>query len=161
MTLKPIKAPVDALGTEAIFKAVKNVLNGVALAVKADYGVTTRTWTNKPEFKIDKPNEDTRIVSTDSKIFKFVDEGTRPHIIRPRKGGRLSWMGTAYRAKTTPGVIGSKQGGNNNTIVYTKVVQHPGTEARKLTLAIRTKWSKEMAVRVEKALADAVAANHK
>lgn len=161
MTLKPIKAPTDALGAAAIGKVVRNTLNAVALAVKADFGVTTRTWSSKPEFRIEKPDGDTRLVTTDSMIYKFVDEGTRPHLIRPRKGGRLSWMGTAYRAKTKPGVIGSTRGGNNNTIVYTKLVQHPGTEARKLTLAIRDKWAKEMVIRMEKALADAVASNAK
>lgn len=157
MSLKPIKAPTDALGVEEIGKVVRNALNAVAAAVKVDFNVTARTWEHKPGFRVEKPDEETRLIVTDSKIYKLVDAGTRPHIIRPRRGGRLSWMGTAYKAKTQPGVIGSRSSSNNNTIVYTKLVQHPGTEARKFTLTIRDKWAKEMEIRMRAALAAAVA----
>lgn len=157
MTFKPIIAPNDALGAAAIAKAVQSTLNGVAKAVKVDYNVTQRTWKNKAEFTIEKTDAETRVVSTDNVIYGYVEKGTKPHIIRPRGRRALTWIGTAYRAKTKPGVIGSSQGGNNNSIVYTKLVQHPGTAARNFTVAIQAKWSKEMVIRMEKALADAVA----
>jgi len=152
MQLKAIKLPKDAIPTKAIEKAIKNALNASAKGAQVDFKVTTRTWTNKPEFAIESPDEETRVVSTDSKIYGFVDKGTKPHIIRPRKGGRLSWMGTAYRAKTSPGVIGSKTGGNNNSIVYAKIVQHPGSEARKFSIAIRDKWAKQMYTLMQSAI---------
>lgn len=152
MTFKPIKVPTDVLKAGEIGRVIKNTLNAVALAAKADFGTTTRTWKDRPEFTIEKPDEETRVVRTANKIYEFVDKGTRPHIIRPRRGGRLTWMGVAYRAKTQPNVIGSKTGGNDNTIVWTKVVHHPGTAARNFSIAIRDKWAKEMHIRMEAAL---------
>jgi hypothetical protein len=61
-------------------------------------------------------------------------------------------MGTAYRAKTSPGQIKSVRGGNNNSIVHTKVVQHPGTEARRFSIVIRDKWAKQMQIRMNSAI---------
>lgn len=152
MTFKPIKTGKDPLHAAGLARAVKNTLNAVAKGAKVDFGVTTRTWTNKPEFTIDTPSEDRRVVGTDDKIYDFVDKGTKPHIIRPRRGKVLTWMGTAYRAKTSPGQIKSVKGGNNNSIVYTKIVQHPGTQARNFTIAIRDKWAGQMKIRMQSAL---------
>lgn len=161
MTFKPIFAPKDALNRAEMERVVRNTLNSIAAAVKVDYKVTTRTWSEDVEFTIEKPDEGTRIVKTTNKIYKLVEGGTRPHIIRPRKGGRLTWMGNAYRAKTTPGVIGSKSGGNNNTIVHAKVVHHPGTAARNFTKAIQEKWGKEMQIRMQSAINAAALKNQK
>lgn len=151
MTLKPLKAPKDALGVKLYERAVKNALNAIATAAKADFRVTTRTWKTKPEFTIDASKPDRRIVGTDDQIYKYVNDGTRPHLIRPH-GRVLTWLGTNYRAKTTPNVIGSKGSANNNTIVYTKLVQHPGNTARNFTVVIRDKWAKEMKTRMQAAL---------
>lgn len=158
MTLKPIIAPKDALGAAALGRAVKNALNAAAKGAQADFGVTARTWGHKVTFTIDASDPDRRVVSTNDAIYGFVDKGTRPHIIRPRRGGRLSWIGTAYRAKTTPGQIKSGQGGNNNTIVHTKLVQHPGTEARRFSIVIRDKWAKQMIVHMHTGLVAATKA---
>lgn len=152
MALKAIKAPKDALHVAGIERAVKNALNAVAKGAQVDFKVTTRTWEHKPEFTIDDSKPDRRVVGTDDTIYKFVDKGTKPHIIRPRGRGVLSWMGTAYRAKTTPNQIRSQRGGNNNTIVRTRLVQHPGNEARNFSLVIRDKWSKQMRLRMQSAI---------
>lgn len=157
MTLKPIKAPKDALGTKAIERAVKNTLNAVAKGAQVDFKVTSRTWEHKPDFTIDESDPGKRVISTNDTIYGYVDKGTRPHIIMPRRGRVLSWMGTAYRAKTTPGQIKSVRGGNNNTIVYTKgPVQHPGTEARRFSIVIRDKWAKQMVIRMNSAIVAAL-----
>lgn len=156
MSLKAIKAPKDALGAKAYARVIKNTLNAIAKGAQVDFKVTTRTWTNKPDFTIDASKEDRRIVGTSDPIYGYVDKGTKPHIIRPKRpGGRLTWMGTAYRAKTTPNVIGSKSSKNNNSIVYTKIVQHPGNAPRNFSIVIRDKWAKEMRIRMQSALLSA------
>lgn len=152
MTFKPIKAPKDALHVKGIERAIKNALNAAAKGAQVDFKVTTRTWTKKPEFTIDASDPAKRVIGTDDPIYGFVDKGTRPHIIRPRSARRLTWIGTAYRAKTTPNIIGSKGSGNNNTIVYTKLVQHPGNTARNFSLVIRDKWAKQMRIRMQSAI---------
>lgn len=152
MTLRPIKAPKDALGAAALARAIKNTLNAVAKGAQTDFGVTARTWDHKVDFTIDDSDPDRRIVSTKDTIYGFVDQGTRPHIIRPRRARVLTWMGTAYRAKTSPGQIKSVRGGNNNSIVHTKIVQHPGSEARRFSIVIRDKWAKQMQIRMNSAI---------
>ncbi len=42
-----------------------------------------------------------------------------------------------YKAKTTPGVIGSKKGGKSGAVVTATVVRHPGFMARKFVETIR------------------------
>lgn len=157
MTLKAIKAPKDALGVKALERAIKNTLNAAAKGAQVDFKVTTRTWVTKPEFTIDVSDPGKRIVGTDSAIYGFVDKGTKPHIIRPKRaGGVLSFMGTAYVAKTTPGVIGSKASRNNNSIVNTRMVQHPGNVARKFSIVIRDKWAGQMRLRMQSAIVAAL-----
>lgn len=143
----------DPLRAKDYLKACQNALNACAKGAKADFGTTTRTWNTKPEFSIDASKGDRRIVGTDDEIFKYVDEGTQPHIIRPKRAKTLAIIGINSRPKTRPGFIGSTQGGRDNTNVYTRVVHHPGTEARKLTIAIRDKWSKQMVLVFDRALA--------
>lgn len=155
MTLKPIKAHKDALGAKALERAIKNALNAAAKGAQVDFKVTTRTWTNKPEFEIDDSQPDRRVIKTDDKIYGFVDQGTRPHIIRPH-GRVLTWIGTKYKAKTIPGVIKSQQSRNDNTVVYTKLVQHPGTKARNFAKVIRDKWAPLLRMRVQSALLEAL-----
>ena len=58
-------------------------------------------------------------VGTQDLIFKFVDEGTEPHIIRPVKAKVLHWI--------TPS-------GDN---AFAKEVHHPGTKAQKISENIR------------------------
>lgn len=58
----------------------------------------------------------------------FVEEGTRPHVIRPRSGSALRFVGGSGRI-SQPGPnqrIATRSGG----VVFAKVVNHPGTSAR-------------------------------
>lgn len=132
--------------------AVNNALSAAARGAKVDFNVTARTWEHKPEFKITNPAKYMKIVSTDDAIYGYVNFGTKPHIIVPRNGKVLTWIGANYRPKTRPRVIGSNKGGNDNTVVYTKMVQHPGTEARHFDETIAEKWQKELPVIMQRAL---------
>ena len=64
-------------------------------------GRANRTWTLRPQFTIESNVE----------YAAFVNDGTRPHIIRPR----------------TARVLRFEVGGR---VVYARVVHHPGTRAR-------------------------------
>ena len=155
--IKVILPPTnDPLKSKQLMKACANALNACAKGAKADFGTTTQTWNTKPEFKIDESQQDRRVVGTGDDIYGFVDEGTRPHLILPRRAKRLAIIGINSRPKTRPGFIGSVQGGRDNTNVYTKHVNHPGTAARKFSVAIRDKWSKQMLVVFEKAIQSAM-----
>lgn len=134
-------------------RAVANALDGAMIGAQADFQVTTQTWEHQPTFTLSKPNEDTRIVSTDDAIYGYVNFGTKPHIIVPRNGKVLTWIGGNFKAKTRPRVIGSNKGSNKgNTIVYTKLVQHPGNEAREFDETIAKKWCRELPKTMQRAI---------
>lgn len=71
-------------------------------------------------------------------IYKFVDQGTRPHTITPKSAPRLAFQAGTYIPKTKPiGQIvsggGQVQGGE---LVFAKQVNHPGTKARQFSETI-------------------------
>lgn len=70
------------------------------------------------------------IVGTDDEIYGYVNHGTKPHDIKPKRKGRLSFR-TGYRAKTRRGSLRSGAGGASGPWVSTKkTIKHPGTEPR-------------------------------
>ena len=60
-------------------------------------------------------------VGTDNEIFKFVDEGTKAHIIRPVRAKMLHWQ-------------------ENGQDFFAKEVHHPGTKAQNISKEIREIW---------------------
>lgn len=100
------------------------------------------------------------------RIFTYVEKGTRPHLIFPKKpGGRLTfiWGGYgSYKAKSTPRTIGSQAGGPTGSLVSRPYVRHPGTKKREFTVVLQGKWQANTNVRMASALVRAISAsNHK
>ncbi len=63
-------------------------------------------------------------------VFRFVDEGTKPHIIRPVRASALVFF-TPYSARTAPRAqaqAGTGRAGNTKNV--RKFVNHPGNDAR-------------------------------
>lgn len=142
-------------------KILRNWFRGNMLTavreIKADFEATTKTWKHKPEFTAEMDLEGpgpTVMVGTDDPIYRYVDEGTKPHIIRPVHAKRLVFQG-GYAAKTTPHVIGSQEGGAYGDTVFATVVHHPGTEARDFTQDIQKKWQPRFKKRMEEAMRNA------
>ncbi len=119
-----------------------NGLRSVARKVDKDFQATTSTWENKPEFETIISLRGGRaefLVGTNSEIFKFVDEGTKPHMIYPKKAKFLRFQG-GYNAKTQPGVLGSGQSSYSGDTIFSRGVKHPGNKPRKFTEMITKKW---------------------
>lgn len=123
-------------------RVIENALSAAALGVKADFGVTTQTWKHKPRFTVVRKTGE-RVISTDDKIYQYVDMGTRAHVIRARGRKPLAFK-TGFRAKSTPGKIGSTGGGASGPSVFARVVRHPGTKARRFSETIAKKWDREL-----------------
>ncbi len=126
-------------------------LVSIAEDAKKDFEKTVETWSDKPEFEIEKRPRSYAVVTDDDK-YHFVDKGTRPHKIPVGELGFLAFRGS-YQAKTTPRVIASRQGGASGAYSYTtKDIQHPGTEARQFSKIIHAKWEKETVKRIRSTL---------
>jgi hypothetical protein len=150
--LKPILIPRSlAMDAAKMRRAIRNGMEAAAKAAKADFGVTTQTWEHQPEFTIERPSDFERIIGTDDEIYGYVDQGTKPHVITAKPGKALVFL-AGGRPKTVPKAIRSNKGATGNTIVYTKQVQHPGTEAREFTETIGEKWDERLAETVQRAI---------
>lgn len=133
-----------------LVRGLENGLTAAAKATKVDFDVTTQTWKNRPSFAIDEqPGE--RVISTDDEIYGYVNDGTRPHIIRARNAKVLAF-GTPSSPKTAPRVIGSTSGGRGSTVVKVRQVQHPGTDAREFDATIADKWEEKLPEIVQRAI---------
>lgn len=118
-----------------------NGLRAAARAVEKDYKATVSTWNKKPKFETVIALGKTKaefLVGTDDPIYRYVDEGTKPHIIRPRRAKVLRFS-SGYTPKTQPNVIGSSAGGASGSEVFSAVVNHPGTEPRNFSKVINLK----------------------
>lgn len=142
------------LNEKAMRAALLDGLKDVAKDVDTDFAKTYATWKSKPKFRtqVELRDRGGRFeVSTDDEIYRYMDEGTRPHIIRPRHAQRLAFRGN-YNAKTTPRVIGSTQGGASGPDVFANVVHHPGTKAREFAITLRDKYRRTFGKSMRKAL---------
>lgn len=149
--LNPI-IPRDALfDVASARRAVENALDGAAKGALVDYRVTTQTWEHKPDFTIEAPTENERIVGTDDPIYGYVDAGTKPHVIVPKRA-KVLVFGPGARAKTRPRVIGSTGGSKGGAPVVAHRVNHPGTEAREFSETIADKWGEQLPILLQRAL---------
>lgn len=123
----------------------------------------TSDWKRKPTFKvltIITPTElGYAVIATgeNSDIWRYVDEGTQPHIIRPKSPDKpLAFRGN-YSARTAPVAkahVGS--GTSSGAWVKTFVVFHPGNDARLFAETYIADNTMERRRRIENALRRAI-----
>lgn len=139
---------LDKLATNMIL-AERNTLEDLRQGIRADLARVTATWEHQPVFFEQKTQAaagnlssgEIRITTND-RIYKFVDEGTRPHIIRPRNPRGVLVFRGGYKAKTVPRYITSTAGGATGALRFAKVVRHPGTKPRHFTATIMERWQR-------------------
>lgn len=148
---KAIKA--NELKAKAMRLELLNELKKVGREVVKDFQATTATWKHKPKFEqtISLKGGPSIQVGTDDEIYRYVEEGTKPHDIYPRKAKVLRFK-PGYSAKTSPGVIGSGPGGASGKEILRPYVRHPGTKPRNFAKAIEKKWRRSFPDRMQKAM---------
>lgn len=129
---------------------IKKSLDDLAAEAKGMFGETTATWKNKPAINVESVGNK-RIIRIEGKIYGYVDKGTPPHPIYPRRARVLSFRG-GYKAKTRPGVIGASGGGASGARVFAKVVRHPGNAPRNFSVVIRERIEKRLEAEAVKIL---------
>lgn len=113
--------------SKRILKKLKDIVWEEAEIRKRMLNKTVRTWDNEVKFNLTWDKEAdifSVIVSTDSKIFMWVNEGTSiRHALMPKN----------FQPKTRPRVIGSRSRGTQKPVVVSKSIRRPGIEAREFT----------------------------
>jgi hypothetical protein len=151
--------PIKPKGRSSDFSrlpgAVKRGMRRAAEKIKEDYELTTKGWKRDVEFIIKEAGDFGLIISTDDDVWKWTDEGTKPHVIEA-KPGRVLRFGAGGKAKTTPGVLVSGPGSKGGAVVFRPRVRHPGTKARGFSKIIAKRWRKGVAPFVRDAIEEAM-----
>lgn len=115
---------------------------------------TTQTWRHQPTFELSHEGTGRWGVRTDDPIYRYVDRGTVPHIIRARNVAYLKFT-VPFTSKTKPRYIASFQGSRGNQWVRKKQIHHPGIKAREFSTIIKQRAQAPTANRLRAALRQA------
>lgn len=163
LLIKTIK-PKKRLDREHFRKTFYNAMRRIGTQVKKDFGKTTATWEHEVEFKesvsIGGPGP-VLMVWTDDLIYRYVDQGTKPHeiwagIYTGKSDKKALAFGSKFKAKTTPRVLGSGPGFSGGDVIFRPFVNHPGTEAREFSEMIQKSWEPKFKREMEATLRTAV-----
>lgn len=149
--------PKNADRAKLFEQVIQQAYEATALEIKRDLEAITDTWEHKVKFTVRKTTRRGRLgitVTTNDRIFGYVNHGTEPHIITPVRARSLRFQ-SGYTAKSRPGWIGSQQGGAYGDDVFAQQVSHPGTVARKFDVAIARRRQKSLQSRVNQKIAEA------
>lgn len=150
--LKPPKMPSGAQYAKAMEKRVQKS----AALVLRDLESTTRTWKHKVAFDVTttRTGVDYAIAAgTDDVIYGYVNNGTKPHIIRPKRSKYLRFQ-SGYKAKTRVNIIGSIPGGAFGNDVFANAVRHPGFVGRNFIKAIQKRRQKTIEQEISQGIAE-------
>jgi len=131
----------DASLNADMTKAIKE-FEKIALA---EHEKVTETWEHKPKFRARRSDwtGSERLVAvhvwTDDDIWRYVDEGTKPHVIRPKNPDGLLVFPSSFKPKTQPRSLSSGAGASGGPMVFAKEVHHPGTKPRNFTAMLQRK----------------------
>jgi hypothetical protein len=109
--------------------------------VKGAFEDRTASWKHKPVWRGYVRIDSSKIyisVGTADEIFKFVDQGTKAHIIRPVRAKVLHWI--------TP----------KGEDAFAKEVHHPGNKAQNISKDIHDIWVGMMPDYYDKYLVEAI-----
>lgn len=118
-------------------RAVDAAFDQTADEVQSLYERVVRPWKTKVSF-FQQRLRDERVIGTNSLVFVYNDEDTKPHRINPRRKRFLRFKG---------------RGGN---VIFSKGVNHPGTTGKKISQGIARQIQPVLLRRVNLALQGAV-----
>ena len=139
---------------KAVAKSVRERVGRISKVIKEDFEETTETWDHDVAFyrRVWATHKTIGfVVNTADNIYRYVTEGTRPHVIRPKRAKTLRFWVGGY-PKTRPGVLKPGSGAKGTKQVFAQEVHHPGTKARKFAQQIETKRGKWITKQLELAM---------
>lgn len=133
---------------EAVYARLKTELEKFGKFQKLEGEKTTRFWKDSPLWIVRTTVNSTvwkleLIVRGSTLLVKrwtYLDEGTKPHIIRAKHAKALAfkWGGPgSYSAGSSPGTTFTSRPTVRGSTTYRKYVRHPGTAARNWSKVIK------------------------
>lgn len=133
---------------------VGNAMTGLAKIARTALRSNTQGWSPAVNFTITGSFAQGQItVGTSDLRYKWVDEGTRPHVIRARRARALRFS-AGRTPKTSPGrfIIGS--GNKFGAIVFRVQVHNPGIRPRHISKRIQEVIDPQLQRAVDRAIAE-------
>lgn len=142
-----VTAPKSVLDKRKVLGAAEAGLDAVAKEAQDLLTKPTGSWQHKPKMRTAK-GKGWRAAGTDDKIYRFVNDGTKAHVIRPRRGKLLAFGPS--KPKTRPGSLTPRKGGRaKKAKTFVQQVNHPGTKARKFDEAAAKKLQRTIAKAIQ------------
>ena len=156
--IKPGRFNADAFQRE-----IARAANEAGKTIKKDFEATTKHWDNKPEFELIvslEPSPVEVLVSTDDEIYKYVNDGTKPHEIwagwyTGKSEHKSLVFPSAFTAKTKPNSLQTGPGSSGGALVHTPYVEHKGSKPRNFDKLIKKKRERWFKQQMEDAMARA------
>lgn len=112
----------------------------------------TGAWQRPVAFESNVDDDEGATISTEDNRYKWVDEGTRPHVIRPRNARILRWLpGSNVRNEIARRQARADQ---RDAAVYAKEVNNPGIRPRSFTDNVMRRRKRYVYKAIENALDD-------
>lgn len=159
MPLKAIK-PNKPTWSKDMTKALTDATNATLNTIKHDFERTTNGWRTEVKFTVQKAKASANGIQgtagTDNKVYGYVNNGTKAHLIRPKRARVLRFQ-TGYRPKTRfRTLISFSGGGAYGPFAYAQVVHHPGTKPREFDYTIADMRQPDYAKACQDAITKAV-----
>ena len=168
MATRSIRSVIKQRILECDRQAIKELsrsLRPVAEDLKRKHQAVVKDWSadSKPRFEEQiiitarKIEVRVRVAGRNKRIYRYVDEGTRPHIIAPRDPkGHLAFQG-GYSAKTAPvAKFAQGDGGRTGEWSQVQIVNHPGTTAREFSQTFSDEIRPDMEQAIDNSLRRAI-----
>lgn len=126
---------------KTIERRLTQATSNVRREIMADFRRTVDSWEHPVNFrsKVSASGGNfTLYVYTADEVYKYVNDGTSPHLIVAKDAPRL-WVRTGYTPKTRPGSIASGPSRYNGPVLFPRLVKHPGSKARRFNEQIADK----------------------
>jgi len=130
-----VESTLAPLDYDWLVKECKTALIEAAKSMNQDFNAATHTWDHRPTFGYWGPFMEGNELyieagpKTYTQLFDWVDTGTKPHAIVPKRKKQLAFQ-SKYRAKTQAYSMYSGPGGKSGHYVYRPRVSHPGFKGR-------------------------------
>jgi len=150
--IKPAKIKSDKMRSDLVAAVVET-----GKEIDALFALTYLTFEHRPEFVIENKGTPTRISSsvyTTNQIYAWINDGTKPHTIRPKNAAVLAFPQT-FRPKTHLVKLESGKGYKTKKKRFALVVEHPGTAPRNFEERIEKKAMPKFRARVRAAMKEA------
>jgi len=142
LSMEAVGDGLDLFNSGRASKKIREKFTELAEQAVKEFEKTTAGWNHDVDFKIRGSVKETNVY-TDDKVYLYLNNGTRAHIVSPSGFGGVMQFKTGYTPKTSVGSLNSNSGGGGTgDFAYSKGHVVSGVEARHFDKAVAEELGK-------------------